>query len=101
MIVILSILAPSLAPRLLAPLGSMAATGFLRSGFFNRKAQHLIWDTTSISHRNPFELIPALGFGAIYAGIFFLSKAAQDYFGDLGVFASSLLAGLTDVDEIT
>lgn len=50
---------------------------------------------------NPFELGPAFKFGLIYAGILLISRTAQLYLGDLGILASSLLAGLADVDAIT
>ena len=50
---------------------------------------------------NPFELGPALKFGLIYAGILLISKTALLYLGDTGIFASSILAGLADVDAIT
>lgn len=50
---------------------------------------------------NPFELGPAVKFGLIYAAILVFSKAAQTYLGDPGVYLSSVVAGLTDVDAIT
>jgi uncharacterized membrane protein (DUF4010 family) len=50
---------------------------------------------------NPFELKPALSFGALYAVILLVSRVAQTQFGDGGVYVSSVLAGLTDVDAIT
>jgi uncharacterized membrane protein (DUF4010 family) len=51
--------------------------------------------------RNPFSLIPALTFGALYAIILLTSNAAQLYLGTVGVYASSIVAGLADVDAIT
>jgi len=50
---------------------------------------------------NPFELGPAIKFGLIYAAILLFSKAAQTYLGNTGVYLSSVVAGLTDVDAIT
>lgn len=50
---------------------------------------------------NPFELGPAITFGLIFAVVIFVSKAAQIYLGDTGVYLSSLLSGLADVDAIT
>lgn len=50
---------------------------------------------------NPFELGPAVKFGLLYAGILVVSRAAQINFGDAGVFASSIISGLADVDAIT
>jgi uncharacterized membrane protein (DUF4010 family) len=50
---------------------------------------------------NPFELGPAIKFGALYAIILLVAKVAQYYFHDAGVYLASVLAGLTDVDAIT
>lgn len=51
--------------------------------------------------RNPFRLAPALTFGVLYAVILVVSNGAQSYFGDAGVYVSSVVAGLADVDAIT
>jgi uncharacterized membrane protein (DUF4010 family) len=50
---------------------------------------------------NPFELGPAIKFGLIYGVMLLVSKAAQMYLGNTGVYLSSVVAGLTDVDAIT
>jgi uncharacterized membrane protein (DUF4010 family) len=50
---------------------------------------------------NPFELGPAVKFGLLYAVILLVSKAALTYLGNTGVYLSSILAGLADVDAIT
>jgi uncharacterized membrane protein (DUF4010 family) len=101
MLVIVSLLQSDLFLMLLAPLGGMALCGYVMSFILYRKAQRTVTDGANISHRNPFELRPALGFGLLYAGVLFISKAAQTYLGDRGLYASSLLAGTTDVDAIT
>src|SRR5690606_22481213 len=60
-------------------------------------------DTTSESMTlvNPFELGPALAFSALYAAILLISRSAQLYLGDTGLYLSSLVAGLADVNAIT
>ncbi len=50
---------------------------------------------------NPFELGPAITFGLLYGLILLVARAAQFYFGDAGVYLSSILSGLADVDAIT
>lgn len=50
---------------------------------------------------NPFELGPAIQFGLLYGVILFVSRTAQLYFGDSGVFVSSIVSGVADVDAIT
>jgi uncharacterized membrane protein (DUF4010 family) len=51
--------------------------------------------------RNPFRLGPAITFGFLYAAILVLSNWAQAYLGDTGIYLSSVVAGLADVDAIT
>ena len=51
--------------------------------------------------KNPFELGPALTFGVIYAVILVVANAARMYFGNTGIYISSIASGLADVDAIT
>lgn len=57
--------------------------------------------TEEVTLANPFELKPALTFGALYALILLISSAAQLYFGNIGLYISSVFAGLADVNAIT
>lgn len=50
---------------------------------------------------NPFELRPAITFGLLYGFILLLARTANLYFGDVGLYVSSLISGLADVDAIT
>jgi uncharacterized membrane protein (DUF4010 family) len=54
----------------------------------------------NVSFANPFKLGPAIKFGLIFTVILFISKSAQIYFGNTGVYISSFFAGLADVDAI-
>ena len=54
-----------------------------------------------VSISNPFELGPAITFGLLYAVILLVTRAAQLYFGDTGIYISSIASGLADVDAIT
>ncbi|MEJ2746974.1 MAG: DUF4010 domain-containing protein [Anaerolineae bacterium] len=58
-------------------------------------------DYEEVSVTNPFELGPAVTFGLLYGVILLVSRAAQLYFGNTGVYVSSVLSGLADVDAIT
>jgi len=49
---------------------------------------------------NPFHLTPALKFGALFAVVRLVARAATEEFGNTGVFASSALGGSLDVDAI-
>lgn len=55
----------------------------------------------SLEFSNPFDLVSAIKFGLLYAVILLLARAAQLYFGNTGVYLSSLISGLADVDAIT
>lgn len=50
--------------------------------------------------RNPTELRAALGFGAIYAVVLFISAWLQEIAGTQGFYALALASGLTDIDAI-
>jgi uncharacterized membrane protein (DUF4010 family) len=50
---------------------------------------------------NPFELTTALKFGFLYAVVLMLSKAAEIYVGDIGIYLSSFISGLPDADAVT
>ena len=58
-------------------------------------------EESDVAVSNPFELGPAIKFGLLFAAVLMIAKAAQYYFQDTGVYAASLIAGLTDVDAIT
>lgn len=53
-----------------------------------------------LSVKNPFELWPSITFGAVFLLILFASRAAQTYLGDSGIYLTSFLSGLADVDAI-
>lgn len=51
--------------------------------------------------KNPFEIGTALTFGLIYAVILLAANAARLYLGNTGIYLSSIVSGLADVDAIT
>lgn len=87
----------------LAPsLGAMALVGFVASWWMYRRADTSGGGAGDGSNlRNPFALRQAFTFGLLYAVVLFVAKAAQTSFGTAGLYASAVLAGLTDVDAIT
>lgn len=50
---------------------------------------------------NPFEMRPAFMFGLLYACVLLGSNLALQYYGNAGLYISSVLSGLVDVDAIT
>ena len=62
---------------------------------------HSAMDEEELSLTNPFELWTAIKFGLIYALVILGVKTAEMYLGDKGIYLTSLIAGLADVDAIT
>ena len=54
-----------------------------------------------IEFSNPFDLGTAIKFGLLYALVLLVSRAAQMYLGDTGLYLSSVISGIADVDAIT
>ncbi len=73
----------------------------LAYGIYLYFAPHEIDDGETVAVSNPFELAPAITFGLLYGLILLISRAAQLYFGNTGIYLSSILSGLADVDAIT
>ena len=53
-----------------------------------------------VSVKDPFRILPALKFGAFFAFVLIISKLANVYFGDAGIYAAGIVSGLADVDAI-
>ncbi len=90
---------PSLLTLLLPPLFTMGIFGIslgltlLRTSHENVKSE--------VKLKNPFSLRPAFIFGALFMIILFISKAANNYMGNMGVYAAGIVSGVADVDAIT
>ncbi|HIH62405.1 MAG TPA: MgtC/SapB family protein [Methanobacteriales archaeon] len=90
---------PSLLTLLSPPLFTMGIFGIslgltlLRTSHENVKSE--------VKLKNPFSLRPAFIFGALFMIILFISKAANNYMGNMGVYAAGIVSGVADVDAIT
>jgi uncharacterized membrane protein (DUF4010 family) len=100
LLLILAFLAPTLASRMVLPLGALALTGGVFTGvlYLRRRGAPT---TAEVRLSNPFELRPALKFGALFGLVLLASQAAQGLFGNAGLYVVAVLAGLTDVDAIS
>jgi uncharacterized membrane protein (DUF4010 family) len=58
-------------------------------------------DEEDVEVSNPFELGPAITFGLLYGFILLATNAAEQFFGSAGLYLSSVISGLADVDAIT
>ena len=98
---VIGIVDPGLLSALLWPLGGMTVVGYGVALAFYLRSRRALPESEEVSLRNPFELGSALKFGLFFAVVIFAAKAAQTFLGDRGLYASSVLAGTTDVDAIT
>jgi uncharacterized membrane protein (DUF4010 family) len=87
-----------LIPVLVIPLILMSAIGFVWVIMFWKSKEEV---SAKIDLKSPFTLKPALTFGIIFAIIIFITKFAERYFGSSGIYVSSFLSGLADVDAVT
>ena len=90
-----------LLSQLIWPLGVAASFYAIGALSYYRIASNETDENAEPPLKNPFELGPALRFGALLLLILFLVEAARRWFGDAGVYLVAVLSGLTDVDAIT
>ena len=95
---VVAVLNISLIKPILLPVSGSIVAG-LACCFFLYRAQKTD-HRHDVAFDNPFELGLALKFGALFAVILLFSRAMQVYFGDTGVYVSSFLSGMADVDAI-
>jgi uncharacterized membrane protein (DUF4010 family) len=97
---LVSIFFAGLLPLIYLPIGIMCVAGVLvASGFYVKSRGSTGGDTVSL--KTPFNIVPALLFAAFIAIVLFMSMAALVYLGSYGLFLTSAIAGLADVDAIT
>lgn len=89
----------ALLPALSIMMGSMALGGFTFCFFLWKRSGSEKSDEVPLS--NPFNILPAVKFGLLYALIVFIARFVGERAGESGVYIVSILSGLTDVDAIT
>lgn len=101
---VVTVINPDLTSLLIIPMLSMGVVGILL-GFIIWKGikfkSEIKKTDTEVGFENPFTLKPALIFGALFCVILFISRIADIYFGNSGVYAASIISGIADVDAIT
>jgi uncharacterized membrane protein (DUF4010 family) len=88
-----------LLPVIWPSMVAMGVAGLLYSVYLYLSQSAMDEEQMDVS--NPFELGPAIKFGLVYAIVLVISKAAEVYLGESGLYFSSFIAGLADVDAIT
>lgn len=94
-------------PLLLMTLPSIGGMGlavllFVGMGWWKRrKSGEASTGASEVPLKNPFSLSSAIKFALFFALILLIVRVGETYFAGQGLYAISLLAGLTDVDAIT
>jgi len=98
-LLIVMAVSPDLARVCVWPLAAMLVCGILVAELLRRWPHNRI-ESVPMKSGNPFRILPALRFGALFAAIVFLSKAAADRLGTGAFYWTSLLGGLVDVSTV-
>ena len=97
-IVAMLAISPPIAMLAIVPLLAAFATGAALTWVLARTAGHL--DEQAAQSQNPFRVRPALTFGALFALIVLLNRAANAEFGQGALAVTSALGGLVDVAAV-
>jgi uncharacterized membrane protein (DUF4010 family) len=98
--VLAAVVAPGVLPQLLPVLVGGLAIGGLGAIYGVRRLRPQ-GEMPALAMGNPTELRTALGFGLMYAIVLLAAAWLSDWLGTRGLYAVSLISGLTDVDAIT
>lgn len=81
----------------------VSAAGLVAMGYsgYLYVQQRRVATQGEVEFSNPFDLMTAIRFGLFYALVLLVSRAAQMLFGTTGIFTSSILSGVVDVNAIT
>lgn len=92
----------ALMSQVVLPLGAMLLTGLVVFAVLWRREQsEEAEDEESVDLTNPLNLSTAIKFALLFGAVLMVTKAAESFFGTAGVYATSVITGLTDVDAIT
>lgn len=98
-----SVLNSELIEYLLFPILAMGVTGILGALFLWLKKEKVPknFEDKMVHMNSPFSLFPAIKFAVLFSVIFLLTKFANDIMGERGIYITSVISGLMDVDAIT
>lgn len=98
---IAAVVQPALALALAVPVGAMTAVCAVGAALAMRARGGAADGLPAVPMKNPFSLLAASKFAALFAAVLLLLKLGQQHLPQSGVYAVAALAGLTDVDAIT
>lgn len=91
----------ALLSGLALPLSILFATAVAATIYFYIRDKKENSKETNMPEGKPLELTNALWFGVLYVAILLVISYANDYLGSGGIYITSGIAGLSDVDAIT
>ncbi len=100
LMIICTVVAPSLLSELLPPLAIGLVCGLVVT-LYNWKSLSTSKDLPLPQTSNPTELHTALGFGLLFVVVLLCSAWLNEIVGDKGMYMVSFVAGFTDVHPIT
>lgn len=101
-VAIAAVVQPALAQALAAPFAAMTVACAAMAVVAMRARDGAVADgLPAVPMTNPFSLLAACKFAALFAVVQLLLKLGQQHLPQSGVYAVAALAGLTDVDAIT
>ncbi|MCA9896954.1 MAG: DUF4010 domain-containing protein [Ardenticatenaceae bacterium] len=103
MLLLVLVIYPPLLYMIGVPLVAMLVAGVAIVFVLQRRdlARHSDADDREFTLAHPLKISTAIKFGLFFTVILVLVEFAQGAFGTVGVYVTSALAGLTDVDAIT
>lgn len=100
-LIVIALIHAGLAKILAIPLLAAGAAGSAGSLLFYRRMREKAADDKAIKITNPFRLMSAVKFAALFTAVLVLSKLAVKGFGGAGLVAMGAIAGSTDVDPVS
>ncbi len=100
-VAIAAVVQPALALALAPAFGAMTLACLVVGVVDLRRRDGAGGAAADVPVRNPFSLLAACRFAALFAFVLLLLKLAQQHLPQSGLYAVAALAGLTDVDAIT
>jgi uncharacterized membrane protein (DUF4010 family) len=100
LLAVLWLVRPLLVQALILPAAVMTLVSGALAWFLTRRAFRHELEERRVRLGNPLALMPVLKFGLIFTAILFVTRAAGASAGRGGVFATSFVGGLVDVDAV-
>lgn len=102
-LIAIAVINPELVNKMWIPLVAAGGTGGLFCLFiWNKFLKHQkLTESTKMPDSKPIDLAGAIKFGALFAVILLIAKAASAEFGESGTYITSIVSGLLDADAIT